>query len=270
MGTLVWPHGSMATSQGASDMNDGLVSIVTPAWKAAPYVAQTIASVKAQSYPNWELLITDDCSPDNTFEVLQEHARSDPRIKPLRQDRNGGPAAARNAGLQRAQGRWIAFLDSDDLWLPNKLDLQLTALQNSDACLGFTGFRRIDALGQVTGRYIGVPSRLSYRQLLGNTAIATSTVLVDRKRTGDFQMKATYYDDFACWLELLRPHRWAIGIDQDLMRYRVMSHSVSRNKGKSAREVWNTYRRIEQLGTVTSAWYFSNYAARAWWKYRVF
>jgi teichuronic acid biosynthesis glycosyltransferase TuaG len=248
-----------------------LVSIITPAYRAAAVIGDTIASVRAQTHRDWEMLIAEDCGPDETRALVREWQAKDDRIRLIALDRNGGPAAARNAALGEAQGRWLAFLDSDDLWLPEKLERQLAFHRSAgDAKISFTGFRRISADGSRTGRYIGVPARLGYRGLLANTAIATSTVIVDRARTGDFAMKTTYYDDFACWLELLKAGGIAVGLDEDLMRYRVMEASVSRDKGHSARQVWRAYRNVERLGPVASAWYFGQYAARAWLKYRRF
>jgi teichuronic acid biosynthesis glycosyltransferase TuaG len=251
-------------------MDDRLVSIVVPAWKAAAFINATIDSVVAQTWPHWEMLVAEDCSPDATREIVARRAEADPRVQLIALERNGGPAAARNAAIQRARGRWLAFLDSDDMWLPAKLERSLAHAQANRAALVFTGFRRISSDGSRTGGYIGVPRTLSYRQLLGNTAIATSTVLVDRAIAGDIHMERTYYDDFVCWLSILKRGHVAHGLDEDLMRYRVLAKSVSRNKGKSAREVWKTYRRVEQLGLLPSAWYFSRYALNAMRKYRRF
>jgi teichuronic acid biosynthesis glycosyltransferase TuaG len=246
------------------------VSIITPAYKAAGYVEETIRSVLAQTHQDWELLIADDCSPDDTRAVVQRWAEQDPRIRLIALERNGGPAAARNAALAQASGRWVAFLDSDDLWLPTKLERAIGAARASGAALVFTGFRRITADSKTVGRYIGVPTTLTYRQLLGNTAIATSTVLLDRQQTGEVRMRKTYYDDFDCWLQLLKRGLGAVGVDEDLMRYRVMQQSVSRNKKRSAMHVWRAYRELEGLGPIGATWYFANYGLRAWWKYRRF
>jgi teichuronic acid biosynthesis glycosyltransferase TuaG len=251
-------------------VNDQLVSIITPAYKAARIMPATIESVLAQTWPHWEMLVADDCSPDDTREVVRAWSARDPRIQLIPLQRNGGPAAARNAALAQARGRWIAFLDSDDLWLPTKLERSIAFAQQQQAALVYTGFRRISADGSQVGRYIAVPPRLAYRQLLGNTAIATSTVLIDRAQTGDIRMQSVFYDDFVCWLGILKRGLVARGLDQDLMRYRVMQQSVSRNKKRSAQEVWKTYRQVEGLGLLPSCWYFANYAARAFLKYRGF
>lgn len=251
-------------------MNSELVSIITPAYRCAGVVGDTIRSVLGQTYPYWEMLIVEDCSPDNTRDVLREWTKVDPRVQLIEQPKNGGPAMARNAALERAQGRWIAFLDSDDLWLPQKLERSIAFAESHQAPLVFTGFRRIPADGGEEGRYIGVPRTLSYRQLLGNTAIATSTVLLDRNMVGDVRMKKTYYDDFHCWLQILKRGYVAYGLDEDLMCYRVMGQSVSRNKRSSAAHVWRAYRDLEGLSLPVSLWYFSQYAIRGLLKYRNF
>jgi teichuronic acid biosynthesis glycosyltransferase TuaG len=251
-------------------MIDSLVSIVTPAYKASAWISETISSVHAQTYSNWEMLVVDDFSPDETAAVVAREAAADQRIRLIRQPRNSGPAAARNAALEAASGRWIAFLDSDDLWLPEKLEQQLAFHRREAAVLTFTEFRRMLADGSRVGKLVKIPDKLTYRQLLGNTAIATSTVLVDRSRSGSFRMKETYYDDFGCWLDLLRGGAPARGLHQDLMRYRVVGQSISRNKLRSAHEIWKHYRTIEGLNVMRSSWYFLHYAANGVRKYRQF
>lgn len=244
-----------------------LVSIITPAFNAAKYIDKTIVSVQQQTYPHWELIVTDDCSPDDTRQIVVGYAERDRRVKLVAQTANQGPAMARNASLQKAQGRFIAFLDSDDWWLPRKLELQLDLMRCSGSALTYTQFRRVDQDGNNEGRLIRVPDRLTYRTLLGNTAIATSTAMVDRKQTGDLQMTKTYYDDFALWLKLLREGHVARGLHKDLMRYRVLRGSVSRSKVNSAAKVWSTYREIEGLGIASSSIHFSRYACNALLKY---
>ena len=217
------------------------------------------------------MLVAEDCGPDNTRAIVRQEAHDDPRVRLIEPARNGGPAAARNHALAQARGRWVAFLDSDDLWLPHKLERQLAFHRGRPGTvLTFTGFRRISADGARTGRYLGVPPLMRFRDVLGNTAIATSTVLVDTQMSGPVRMRQTYYDDFACWLDLLRSGGEAAGLDEDLARYRVMSGSVSRDKRNSAAEVWRAYRQVQGLGRLPSAWHFANYATRAWLKYRRF
>lgn len=248
----------------------GLVSIITPAWNAADFIADAITSVQEQSYCDWELLIVDDCSSDDTCKIIESFAEKDGRVRLIRQPRNYGPAAARNSALRQASGRWVAFLDSDDFWLPEKLEKQVAFHADCGGPLSFTAYRRISVDGQSLGHLILVPRWLNYWGLLKNTAIATSTVLIDRECTGDFEMQPTYYDDFVCWLRLLRSGGCAAGLNEDLMRYRVVKGSVSRNKWRSALEVWKTYRGVERLNLFRSMWVFCFYGLNAIRKYRRF
>jgi len=248
---------------------DNLVSIITPAYKAAPFVGDAIRSVQGQDHSTWEMLIVDDGSPDATAEIVAGFASADPRVKLIRQA-NSGPALARQRALDAAKGRFIAFLDSDDYWLPGKLSKQLRLMSRTGIALTYTAFRRINQDGSKLGHLIDVPERLDYRSLLGNTAIATSTALVDRKVAGPFQMRRVYYDDFVLWLELTKRGFVAHGLNEDLMRYRVVYKSVSRNKANSARQVWHTYRAIEQLSLPYAGWCFARYALNGWLKYRRF
>jgi glycosyltransferase involved in cell wall biosynthesis len=250
-------------------MTSHLVSIITPAFKAAAYVGETIRSVREQDYQNWEMLVVDDGSPDETADVVAHYAQEDRRVRLIRQ-KNSGPAMARQTALDAAQGRFIAFLDSDDYWLEGKLSKQLAFMRERQAWISYTRFRRINADGSKVGHLVRIPDRLDYAGLLCNTAMATSTVIVDREIIGPFRMTRTYYDDYALWLELLRRGHYAHGLQEDLMRYRVVGQSVSRNKGRSARMVWRTYRDIEKLGLLHASWCFSHYAIHAWEKYRNF
>ncbi|CAM5524139.1 glycosyltransferase family 2 protein [Eoetvoesiella caeni] len=248
--------------------NLGLVSIIVPAFRAESYISETVESVLQQTYQDWEMLIADDCSPDDTVKIVSAWATRDQRIRLIECGKNGGPAAARNAALKQSRGRWIAFLDSDDIWLPTKLQDSLAFALEHNAALVFTAFRRMSFDGSEVGRHIKVPRKVTYRQLLGNTVIATSTVLIDRDQTGDISMHHTYYDDFVCWLSILKRGFVGYGLNVDLMRYRIVRKSVSRNKLKSSKEVWNTYRAVEGLSMLASTWYFACYAFRGLLKYR--
>jgi teichuronic acid biosynthesis glycosyltransferase TuaG len=241
-----------------------LVSIITPSWNVEGLIGETIKSVQAQTMGDWELLIADDCSTDQTAAVVERHAASDPRVKLIRQPRNGGPALARQAAIEQAQGRYLAFLDSDDLWLPAKLERQVAFAQAKRAALSYTAFRRIDEAGAVTGRPITVPASLDYEQLLKNTSIATLTALVDREIAGNVAMKNEPYDDFCLWLSILKRGHVAHGLNEDLARYRVRGVSVSSRRLRSAGWVWHIYRNVEQLPRIKSAWCFVHWAARAW------
>ena len=240
-----------------------LVSIITPSWNVERLIGETIESVQAQTFGDWELLIADDCSTDQTPAIVGRYAAADPRIKLIRQPRNGGPALARQAAIDHAQGRYLAFLDSDDLWLPAKLERHLAFARKIGASLSYTAFRRIDETGAVTGRLITVPASLTYQQLLKNTSIATLTALVDRELAGRIAMKNEPYDDFCLWLSILKPGLTAYGLNEDLARYRVRGQSVSSRPLRSASWVWHIYRGVEKLSLPKAAWCFAHWSTRA-------
>jgi teichuronic acid biosynthesis glycosyltransferase TuaG len=247
-----------------------LVSIITPSWNVERFIEETIRSVQAQTFADWELLIADDCSTDKTPELIEAISARDPRVRLIRQQKNGGPALARQASIDHAQGRYLAFLDSDDLWLPHKLERQLAFAREKRAALSYTAFRRIDEANTTTGRLIDVPAALTYEQLLKNTAIATLTALVDREIAGPVAMKNEGYDDFCLWLSILKPGHTAFGLNEDLARYRVRGASVSSRPVRSAKWVWQIYRNVEHLPLIKSAWCFAHWGARAWLKRREF
>lgn len=246
-----------------------LISIITPAYCSANVILDAIASVQAQDYENWEMLIVDDGSTDDTAAIVEQQKNKDQRICLIRQS-NGGPWAARQTAVDHARGDYVAFLDSDDFWLPNKLSNQLAFMEKNNAAISYTNFRRISMDGTTVGSLIEVPDTIDYHGLLCNTVIATSTVLVNRTATGAFRLKNTYYDDFALWLEILKRGYIGYGLKEDLMRYRVAGGSVSRNKWKSARMVWRVYRDVEGLNPIYAAWCFSQYALNALKKYSKF
>lgn len=247
-----------------------LVSIITAAYNAETFIAETIASVQAQTRGDWELLVADDASSDRTADIVAEAAAKDSRIRLILLNRNCGVAHARNAALAAAQGRFIAFLDSDDLWLPQKLERQVAFMQEHDAAVSYTSFRRIDQTGRRIGRLISAPPRLRYRDLLQNTAIGTLTTMVDTAKTGTIRMTEAPRDDYILWLSLMRQGFVAYGLQQDLARYRVVRGSLSGMPLRSAAWVWNVYRRVEKLGRLEATWCMCHYGTRAVLKRLVF
>jgi len=247
-----------------------LVSVITAAYNAEAFIAQAIASVQAQSLADWEMLIADDASGDRTAAIVEAAAAQDPRVRLIRLVQNGGVARARNAALAAARGRFIAFLDSDDLWLPEKLEHQVSFMQARDAAVSYTSFRRIDETGKQVGRLVKVPSRLTYRQLLKNTAIATLTGIVDTAKTGPIRMTEARRDDYILWLSILKRGFVAHGLREDLARYRVVQGSLSSKPKRSAAWVWDVYRKVEKLNLLHAAWCMAHYGARAVLKRLVF
>ena len=243
------------------------MSVITPAYRAALVVGDTIESVLRQTLPDFELLIVDDVSTDDTVDVVERYAAQDSRVRLLRHGANKGPSGARNTALAAATGRYVAFLDSDDLWLPEKLERHVGFMQRQRPAISYTQYRRIDRAGALVSDVIDVPDWLDYHGLLKNTAITTSTVIVDRSVTGPFQMPSVFYDDYACWLGFLKRNMVALGLREDLTRYRLLGGSWSRNKLRSAAQVWRVYRDVERLSWPLAAWSFGHYAWNATRKY---
>lgn len=240
------------------------VSVITACYNAERFLEAAVRSVQAQTYGDWELLIVDDGSTDDSYRIAIKLAEADKRIVVLRHQRNLGAAAARNAALERARGRYMAFLDADDLWLPEKLRLQLATMEAMGAAFCYGSFKRMSENGHWTGRLIKVPSRMNHRKLLHNTAIATLTAVVDTARTGPIRMvEGVGYDDFALWLLLTKRGFLAVGLRQDLGRYRVVGGSLSSRPFRAALWVWRIYRRNERLGLPAAAWALANYGSRA-------
>ena len=247
--------------------NEDFVSIVMPAYNSGRFITESIESVVKQTFECWELFVVDDCSNDNTREIVTTMSHVDKRIKLRSTKQNMGPAMARNVGLSEISGKWLSFLDSDDIWLSSKLQKSFNYAKETNASIVFTGFRRFKESTANYGKYISVPQAVTYKELLSNNVIYTSTVLINLSLTGPISMRDTYYDDFDCWLRLLKSGCSARGYNEDLMRYRIVDGSVSNNKMKSAHKVWQQYRKNEQLKLSESISHFAKYAVNGFLKH---
>lgn len=238
------------------------VSIITPLHNAEAFVAETISSVLAQSYQDWELIIVDDVSGDQSVDIVERFLEQDARIKLIRLTENSGAAVARNTGIEAARGRYIAFLDSDDLWLPEKLSTQLAFMQTHGHAFSFSAYERIDEHGKSLGE-VGVPEKVNYRQMLKTSVIGCLTAMYDTHFFGKVYMPLIRKrQDYGLWLKLLRQVDFAYGIQQPLARYRIRRNSISSNKLNTATYNWRLYREVEKLSLFASCYYFSQYAIR--------
>lgn len=246
---------------------DELVSIIVPVYNARKFIRETMDSVMAQTYPSWELLLIEDVSTDDTVAIIGEYIREkkEQRIRLIRQPENLGAARARNRGLEEAKGRYIAYLDADDLWEPEKLQHQLLFMEKNGVAFCFTGYEFADESGTGTGKIVHVPETLDYRQALGNTTIFTTTVMFDTQRIpkGMLEMPVMKSEDTALWWRILRNGYTAYGLDENLVRYRRPGKSLSSNKLEAIRRIWNLYRRAEGMSIPASAWHFCFWALRA-------
>lgn len=246
---------------------DDLVSIVVPVYNAAPYIEQTISMVLAQTYSNWELLLVDDCSTDRSVEVVRqimEKERSG-RIQLFCLRTNLGAAGARNYGIDHANGRYLSFLDADDLWFPEKLQKELLFIKEKDAAFVCTSYEFGDEQARGTGKVVHVPPVLSYKKALSRTVIFTTTVLIDMEKTGRelIRMPDVKSEDTATWWKIMKQGYQAYGLDEVLAIYRRPPQSLSSNKCEAVKRIWYLYRNCEKLSFPKSLFCLFFWALRA-------
>ncbi|AXU94494.1 glycosyl transferase family 2 [Erwinia persicina] len=244
-----------------------LVSIVTATFNSIRYIEDTYLCLKDQLYVNWEWLVTDDCSSDGTYEWLLKIAAVDSRVKVIRLAVNSGAAIARNTCLDRVSGEYIAFIDSDDLWSPQKLNEQISFMLNSAVRFSFTAYECVDSNGKSIGKIVDKnhnKKTFSYNDmLLKKATLGCSTVIIEKSLLKDNRMpNLRTGQDYAFWLVLLKIED-ATYLNKCLSMYRILPGSISRNKIKKAKRQWQIYRKIEKLPLVTSVYCFCFYAYRA-------
>lgn len=249
-------------------MKYGLVSVIMPCYNAAAYIGETIESVLAQTYTNWELLIVDDHSTDDSLSVIARY--DDPRIRVLSTAENSGAAVARNVAIEAAQGRFMAFLDSDDLWHPEKLSEQLAFMQERDCALSFTHYAVINGEGEQITVFSPKKDTYSYNDILKHCYIGCSTAIYDAEKVGKVGMPtdAIKREDAACWLRILKMGVDAYCLHQNLMTYRIHTDSVSSNKVRMIKYQWHLYRKVEHLSLLRSAYCMTHWAIKGFLKYR--
>ena len=232
---------------------NNLISIITPSYNSEPYIEDCISSVLNQTYTNWELLIIDDGSTDNSRQIIERFANFERRIKPIFLEKNIGAAAARNLALENCCSSYIAFLDSDDLWLPTKLDVQLRFMKENNYDFTFSSYNVVSENGKNIISKISAPNKISYNQYLKNTIIGCLTVMINKDKFKSVKMPCLRSShDMALWLNLLRDGRYAYGLNDCLANYRVVKTSNSSNKFKAIYDVWLVYRKHEGFSFVYS------------------
>ncbi len=245
-----------------------MVSIITPLHNADKFIAQTIESVLAQTYQEWEMIIVDDLSLDHSASIVEAYVQKDPRITLIKQKQKSGPAGARNRAIQAAQGRYIAFLDADDLWMPEKLEKQISFMTKYDSAFTYSSYKVIDMDNEALTTFVTLPD-ISYESMLKTCSVGCLTAVYDREKLGKMYMpKLPRRQDYALWLSILKKIGTAKGLLEPLAYYRIGQTSVSSNKINAAAWQWKVYRDVEQLSLTKSIYYFVNYVYFGIKKYR--
>ncbi|MGL4999874.1 MAG: CpsB/CapC family capsule biosynthesis tyrosine phosphatase [Cetobacterium sp.] len=238
---------------------ESLISVVTPMYNDEKYIGETIESVQNQSYTDWEMIIIDDGSSDNSVNVIKKYVVKDSRIKLIEHESNKGVANARNTGLQVAKGKYVAFLDSNDTWTPDKLKKQKKFMEKNRCKISFTGYFNCDKDMNIH-KTVEIPEKLDYKSALGGNKMGCLTVIIDREAIPNLRMKNIHHEDYATWLGLLRHGYLAYGLNEPLAKYRVLETSISSNKKNAMIWHWNVYRKSEKMGVLKSTYYFIKYA----------
>lgn len=234
-----------------------LVSVIMPTFNCGRFIADSIDSVIAQTVTDWELCIVDDCSDDDTADVLKPYLEKYPNIRYTRLERNGGPAVARTEALRQATGKYVAFLDSDDLWLPEKLEKQIAFMEENGAVFSCTAYRHMDEEGNLLDVVRIPPKKTDYNKMLFlSNPVGNLTVMYDREALGDYQVPPIKKrNDFALWLRILRDAPCCAGMPDVLAYYRLRSNSVTTSSSKLqlVKYHWTLYREHEKLPLWKSA-----------------
>lgn len=239
---------------------DNLVSVIVPVYNAEQYLKETLDSIINQTYKDIEILCVDDMSKDSSREILKEYSSIHRNIKPIFLEKNAGVSNARNIGISNAKGRYIAFLDSDDVWLPEKIEKQINFMKKNSYSFTFTSYRFMDGNSNELNTIVHAKNELDYERLLKHNAIACLTVVIDRYVIEDIFMPNIHHEDYVTWLSILKKGYKAHGLDELLAMYRTRSNSLSGNKLKAASWTWNILRNVEKLGLIKSLYCFSYYA----------
>ena len=239
------------------------ISIIVPMYNAEKFIGKTIESVLAQTYQNWEMLIMNDVSTDNSLAIVSVYAKKDERIKIVNTEKNVGVVKGRNFLIDLASGKYIAFLDADDYWHNEKLEKQIKFMKEKNASISCTEYTRIKENEEKINDVI-IKEEISYNDMLKNNYLGCLTVMYDAEKIGKRYFKELEKnEDYVLWLEIVKDVNTIYGLKENLAYYRVLDNSRSSNKVKTAKVRWEIYRKIEKLSLLKSIYYFLHYAIRA-------
>ncbi|MBQ8623918.1 MAG: glycosyltransferase family 2 protein [Oscillospiraceae bacterium] len=249
--------------------NNPLISVVMPAYNAQKFIEEAINSVIAQTYSNWELIVIDDCSSDGTCKTAEGFAASDLRIKLIKNEVNMNVAKTRNRGFDLCSGEYVALLDSDDVWYPEKLEKQLKAALDSSADVVYCSYEIIDTENAKACNDFIVPETTDFDTALYKSVISCSTVLLSKEIVGNYRFETDFYhEDLALWLKILGDGYSAVGVTDVLAKYRLVQGSRAYNKINSAIGRWKIYRDYLNLPLLKSIWAFAKYMVLGLKKYK--
>ncbi|WP_420571286.1 glycosyltransferase family 2 protein [Kordia sp.] len=237
-------------------MRELLVSVITPTYNAQSFIAETIDSVRAQSYTNWEMIIVDDASSDKTVEILNQYAAIDDRIKVHLLQTNSGAAIARNSAIKKASGSYIAFLDADDLWKPEKLTKQLAFMQEKNIAVSFSSYELMDEDGKSLGKMVKALPKVDFSKMLKSNYVGNLTGIYNAQQLGKVYMpNIRKRQDWALWLTLIKKVGYAYSLEEPLAKYRVRENSISSNKLNLLKYNYTIYRKALKFGAFKSSLY---------------
>lgn len=244
------------------------VSIITPCYNAGTMISHTIESVLAQTYTYWEMLIIDDCSSDNSADIIKSYAKKDSRIKYFKTDKaSGGPSVPRNIGIEHAKGNYIAFLDADDLWLPDKLEKQIKFMSKNNCKLSYSYYEKMAWNEERNNRLVTTKSNTTYESLLKSNSIPCLTSMISKEAIGDTRFKQIPQEDFCFWLDILKKGYTAYNMCEETALYRVAKESRSANKLDMFKGYWNVIRNHQNIPLIKCCYYMVTYTIMGFAKY---
>ncbi len=248
---------------------NSLVSIITPSYNSAKFIAETIQSVQNQTYQNWEMIIVDDGSSDETESVVISIIQNDNRIQFHKLNQNSGPAVARNTGIEKASGDYMTFIDADDIWFPTFIENNIKTIQKTGISFVFSSYRRANEQLEFVYSDFIVPHKVSYTDILKSNSISCLTAFLDIKKLGKKYMPLIRKrQDMGLWLNYLKVIPFAHGIQETQAIYRIRENSLSRKKSDLIKYQWQFYRQVENLNLFQSAYYMLHWMYRGFMKYR--
>ena len=246
-----------------------LVSIITPTYNSAKYIAETIQSVQKQTYKNWEMIIIDDCSQDNTIEIIQELMEEDSRIHLFQLNKNSGAAKARNFGIEKVTGKYMTFLDADDIWFTDFMQNSIETIKKTGINFVFSSYKRSNENLEFVYSDFIVPEKVTYTDILKTNSISCLTAFINVKALGIKKMPDILKrQDMGLWLKYLKEIPFAYGVQEPKAIYRIRENSLSRNKKNLLKYQWQFYREVEKLSFLSSIYYMLHWMYRGFMKYR--